>query len=282
MKTLRTRTANKSSIKNIRTRSNNSHSNYSQNIIPASSRYDNESGSIQNQEPQRQNDEQPFLEESSISEDLFSEIMNIQSDENDDDIENFQSETGENVEERESHIYSGDYTPYFPTATTFMLFTWCTKHMISKFMSFMINYPLVDILLTYFIYNPGVAAYKELVKILKHEKFKCNEAPNNLASLKQYRNGLPLIPIKSHSVSIDSKQTPSTAKPFKDAYYFSVLDHIKMVLNNPSLKKEMYFGPGIEATNKTELWHGTIWQESPLFGCEKILLNNGEEFNFII
>jgi hypothetical protein len=55
-----------------------------------------------------------------------------------------------------------------------------------------------------------------------------------------------------------------------------------MVLNNPSLKKEIYFGPGIEATNKTELWHGTIWQESPLFGCEKILLNNGEEFNFIV
>lgn len=120
----------------------------------------------------------------------------------------------------------------------------------------------------------GVFAYKELIKIIKHEKFKCNEAPNNLASLKRYRNGLPLLPIKSHSVGIDSKQTQSTANPFKDAYYFSVIDHIKMVLNNPSLKNEMYFGAGIEDTNKTEFWHGSLWQESPLFGCEKISLHN--------
>jgi len=48
--------------------------------------------------------------------------------------------------------------------------------------------------------NSGVTAYKELVKIIKHGKFRCNEVPNNLASLKQFRDGLPLIPIKSHSV----------------------------------------------------------------------------------
>jgi hypothetical protein len=91
---------------------------------------------------------------------------------------------------------------------------------------------------------------------------------------------LPLIPVKSHSVSTDSKQTQSNANPFKDAYYFSILDHIKMVLNNPSLKNEMYFAPGIETTNKTELWHGTLWQESPLFGYEKITLNDSKNFNF--
>jgi len=120
------------------------------------------------------------------------------------------------------------------------------------------------------------------VKIIKHAKFKCDDAPNNIASLKRYSNGLPLLPIKSHSVGIDSKQTPSTAKPLKDAYYFSVLDHIKMVLKNPSLKNEMYFGPGIETTNKTEFWHGTLWQESPLFECEKILLHNSKNIIFII
>ena len=53
-----------------------------------------------------------------------------------------------------------------------------------------------------------------------------------------------------------------------------------MVLNNPSLKNEMYFRPGIETTNKTELWHGTLWQESPLFGYEKITLNDSKNFNF--
>src|SRR5580700_7620642 len=114
----------------------------------------------------------------------------------------------------------------------------------------------------------GVTAYKELIKIIKHTEFKHNEASNNIASLKSYRNGLPLLPIKSHSVEIASRQTPSTAKPNKDAYYFSILDHIKRVLNNPSLKNNMYFGPGIETTNKSEFWHGSLWQESPLFGCE--------------
>lgn len=127
----------------------------------------------------------------------------------------------------------------------------------------------------------GVTAYKELVKVLKHEKFKSIEVPNNLSTLKRYRNGLPLLPILSHSVGIESKQTPSTAKPFKDAYYFSVLNHIKMVLNNPSLKNNMYFGPGVEVTNKTEFWHDTLWQESPLFGCEKVKLHNGKN-HFII
>ena len=89
---------------------------------------------------------------------------------------------------------------------------------------------------------------------------------------------MPLLPIKSRSISIDSKQTPSTSDPCKDVYYFSVLDHIKMVLNNPTLKKDMYFGHGIEVTNKTELWHGDLWQESPLFGCEKMTVNNGKYF----
>ena len=126
------------------------------------------------------------------------------------------------------------------------------------------------------MHSQGVIAYKELVKILKHPEFRCNEVPNNLASLKRYRNGLPILPVKSHSVNIDSKQTPSTSKPCKNAYYFSVRDHIKMILNNPTLKKEMYFGPGVEVANKSEFWHGTLWQESPLFGQEKTTFNNSK------
>jgi len=44
----------------------------------------------------------------------------------------------------------------------------------------------------------------------------------------------------------------------------------------------MYFGPGVEATNKTEFWHGTLWQESPLFGCEKILLRSSKELILLL
>ena len=77
-----------------------------------------------------------------------------------------------------------------------------------------------------------------------------------------------------------SRQTPSTAKPTKDAYYFSILDHIKRVLNNPSLKNNMYFEPGIETTNKSEFWHGSLWKESPLFGCEQLSSHNSKNLFF--
>ena len=66
----------------------------------------------------------------------------------------------------------------------------------------------------------GVTTYKELIKIIKHAEFKHNEVSNNIISLKYYHNELLLLPIKSHSVKITSKQTPSTAKPNKDVYYF--------------------------------------------------------------
>lgn len=69
------------------------------------------------QELQEESVERQFSEEENMPEDLFYD-------------ENFQSK---NIEEREFHtLYNGDYAPYFPNATTFMLFTWCTKHMISK------------------------------------------------------------------------------------------------------------------------------------------------------
>jgi hypothetical protein len=41
----------------------------------------------------------------------------------------------------------------------------------------------------------------------------------------------------------------------------------------------MYFGPGVEKENKTELWHGDMWKESPLFGESSIVVDNGERTN---
>jgi hypothetical protein len=37
----------------------------------------------------------------------------------------------------------------------------------------------------------------------------------------------------------------------------------------------MYNGPGIEVENKSEFWHGELWQQSPLFGEHKIIINSG-------
>jgi len=73
-------------------------------------------------------------------------------------------------------------------------------------------------------------------------------------------------------------KTPSTSTPFKDAYTISITEHIKRVLSNNNLYSQMYFGPGVEANEKSEFWHGNIWQESPLFGQSLIKINHGKYF----
>ncbi|CAB4383489.1 unnamed protein product [Rhizophagus irregularis] len=35
----------------------------------------------------------------------------------------------------------------------------------------------------------------------------------------------------------------------------------------------MYFGPSINSEEKSEFWHGNLWEESPLFGQHKILIS---------
>ncbi|PKK56791.1 hypothetical protein RhiirC2_858468, partial [Rhizophagus irregularis] len=124
------------------------------------------------------------------------------------------------------------------------LFIWVTKHMISS------------------------AAYEGLVSILLHEKFRIEDVIKSIRSIKRFRNGLPLMTIKSHNVKISSKDTPSTSKSSIEAYFFSVTDHIKRLLSNPKLKNDLYFGEGIESDLKSEFWHGELWQQSPLFGAE--------------
>ncbi|RHZ76773.1 hypothetical protein Glove_193g43 [Diversispora epigaea] len=57
------------------------------------------------------------------------------------------------------------------------------------------------------------------------------------------------------------------------AYSISIIDHIRTILNNLQIASQLYFGPGIETDKKSEFWHGTIWQESPLFGITSITVN---------
>jgi len=61
----------------------------------------------------------------------------------------------------------------------------------------------------------------------------------------------------------------------------SIKDIIWNVLNNPSLMKHMYFGSGQEVVNKSEYWHGNLWAESPLFGQESIIINEGKIIIFL-
>jgi hypothetical protein len=64
------------------------------------------------------------IEDNTIIQDVGGEENRIRDNNSNEDI-------GCIIETRNSHVkYDGDYAPYFPNATIFMLFTWCTKHMI--------------------------------------------------------------------------------------------------------------------------------------------------------
>lgn len=144
--TIRTRISNKSPRKSLgRIRTQSSYSNNRvQNITAASSRYNNQrQNSPRNLNIIRQ---QFFEEDDGIIEgdEMDSQRgneMDTQSNDNSgndeplfDFEETFQNFPNKIIEERNLNAsYNGDYGPYFPNATTFMLFTWCTKHMISKY-----------------------------------------------------------------------------------------------------------------------------------------------------
>ncbi|CAB5322221.1 unnamed protein product [Rhizophagus irregularis] len=238
MSYIRRRTSNNTIFKNIgiRRRTNISHS--CQNFVPASSRFNNNNSASNTSKTNRT--KKPFTDRSNLEIQKERHVQNEENMTQHNDYDFFESEI-QDIEE-ESIIQIEDNT--------------IIQDVVGEKNRVRDNNSNEDIGCIIETRNSHVSQRIELVKILKHPEFKCNKVPNNLASLKRYRNGLPLLPVKSHSVRIDSRQTPSTSNSRKDAYYFSILDHIKTILSNPSLKNNMYFRPGIEvSTNRTEFWH---------------------------
>jgi hypothetical protein len=146
---------------------------------------------------------------------------------------------------------NSDFSPYFDSITAALFFCWVQKH------------------------NISTRAYDELVDILQHPQFCTNDVVTNIRRFRQWRQNLPLIPIKSRHVGISTKKTPSTACVSKSAYYLSVSDIIWYTLNNHSLFNKMYFGPAVEVEEKSEFWHGELWGESPQFGQKAIVIKQG-------
>lgn len=134
MKTIRTRLSNKSqnSLRRIRTRSERTRpfSDHVQSIVPASSRYNNKRQTSPPTSPPTS--PQQFLDKEEGDEMDEMDEMDTQNDDNDGEPLLFDFESKIIEEQNLNTSYNGDYGPYFPNATTFMLFTWCTKHMISK------------------------------------------------------------------------------------------------------------------------------------------------------
>ncbi|CAB4441984.1 unnamed protein product [Rhizophagus irregularis] len=108
----------------------------------------------------------------------------------------------------------------------------------------------------------------------KNQRFFRDDVPLSLSTIKQHRNGLPLITFNGYNVNICDYNTPSTSKSFRQAFIFPLKSILFRILSNEQLRKQMYFGPGIYSDDKRELWHGDIWHKSPLFGSTCIQINN--------
>ena len=172
--------------------------------------------------------------------------------------------------------FDGNYGPYFANYTEQMLFLWITKHMICEL--FLQTIFVLCKASFYINFFQATSAYKDLMAIIKHPLFQSQHATSNIRHLRSLRTRLPLLPIRSHPILIDDRKTPSTSNPIKLAYTISIREHLNHILNNPRIMEKMYFGRGIESCEKLELWHGDIWQRSPLYGDTTIVINNGKTF----
>ena len=204
------------------------------------------------------------LEESSEYEESSEESSEYESEESLEDEDEIEDKSSEDEEEYGNVIdeafdknkmppYNSDneFAPYFENFTTASLFCWIQKH------------------------NISTCAYEDLVEIIHNPQFVSTHVIKNVRRFRKWRQHLPLLPISARSIPISSKKTPSTSKDSKMAYQLSINDIIWHVLNNPSLMKHMYFGPGIDSEIKSEYWHGTLWGESPFYGKEKITISKG-------
>ncbi|CAB4412440.1 unnamed protein product [Rhizophagus irregularis] len=173
-------------------------------------------------------------------------------------FENISDSDSENIFENSSLLnssFDGEFGPYFSSSTSASIFAWITKHMIST------------------------NAYEDLIKILNHPNFDIKDVPTNIRNFKETsQNQLPLLTIKKHTIPISDMKTQSTSQPTREAYPVSLIDTLTKILSNPSLVSKMYNGPGIEIENKSEFWHGELWQQSPLFGEHSIIINSVEYF----
>ncbi|CAG8469584.1 1011_t:CDS:2 [Scutellospora calospora] len=157
------------------------------------------------------------------------------------------------LEEKSSEFrgFDGEYGPYFPNFTSSMLYIWITKHMIST------------------------SAYEDLVKILTHDGFRKEDVIQNIRRMRKWRYRLPLLTVHQHDVPVCQAKAPSILVSTKKAFTISPLAHLEYILNNPTIMPKLYFGPGVLREEKSEFWHGNLWQDSPFFGEHEIRCNNG-------
>ena len=218
-------------------------------------------GSSENKNEESSEDEYEELSENEYEESSEDEYKELSEDEDErlsEEDELSENEEYDNIIDKAldenkipSYNSNNEFASYFENFTTASLFCWIQKH------------------------NISTSAYEDLAEIIHSPQFVSTHVIKNIRRFRKLRQHLPLLPILAKSIPISKKKTPSTSKNSKMSYQLSINDIIWHVLNNPSLMKHMYFGPGINSEIKSEFWHGTLWGESPFFGKEKIIISQG-------
>jgi hypothetical protein len=148
--------------------------------------------------------------------------------------------------------FEGTYGPYYPTYTAAAFSIFLSVSGISR------------------------ANFDTLLQILKHSEFRVADLPSSYKACKRLQAGLPTLPTYNQDLPIDKEHSHITEDISSPAYHHSISDIVHRILSTPSLRKDLYFGPGIKVDNPSEFWHGTLWRESSLFGADFVRCPNGK------
>jgi len=121
----------------------------------------------------------------------------------------------------------------------------------------------------------AVTAYEDLAAILRHEEFTADDIVDNPRRLSKMRTRLPLLSVKRHDVAISRDRCHSGAQATKGTLTIAPTTHLQQMLRNPKILSKLYFGPGVEVEERSELWHGELWKESPLLGDQRLAVSGG-------
>ncbi|CAG8854634.1 23906_t:CDS:2, partial [Gigaspora margarita] len=135
------------------------------------------------------------------------------------DSDNWYNSSWDNIQDENNTNLEKSQFGAFENFTTMAMFIWVTVYMTS--------------------------AYQDLIQIILHPQFEKSCLITNLQKLKKYRERLPLMQIKSHTIPINTRNTPSTTKNSTTVYYFSLIEHLQRILKNPVIRPQLYFGPGV-------------------------------------
>jgi hypothetical protein len=113
-----------------------------------------------------------------------------------------------------------------------------------------------------------------LLRILRHHQFNVADLPGSYVDARRTLSDIPTLPLHVRSLpSNKRKGSGRSDEEFKQVYTHSLSALLRQALTAPSLGPQMYFGPGIKVEKPKELWHGTLWMESSLFGAGEVSID---------